>query len=270
MKKLLLILVSLALVLSFAGCSQGEETPTDVSSVADVQTAAPQSQEAGEIKVDTTVEASVESKPQKTESVAVSGESEKTVVSTPVSNDKNEQENMIVEEDLEFSTEAQLKNWFKNQTQVENAVSAEALQTMQQGNTITYLRPGISSSNELVSLDKIIVELSTINYHYRFGEAETSELFIAAHTIDFDQAFYNGFETNLNKGKENYFRTTVNGIEYLYMRNVSSDSAVFVWKQNDVVHSALLYGHYDQINEILPLLKLETVTVQTQDDLVTQ
>jgi uncharacterized lipoprotein NlpE involved in copper resistance len=64
MKKLLFIMVSFALVFSFLGCSNGEETPTDISSVVDLQMVEPQSQEAGEPKVEITAESLVESQIQ--------------------------------------------------------------------------------------------------------------------------------------------------------------------------------------------------------------
>ena len=269
MKKLLFIMVSFALVFSFLGCSNGEETPTDISSVVDLQMVEPQSQEAGEPKVEITAESLVESQIQKLESAVVSQKENTTgsvdegepIVSTIVNPSTAEDE--PVEENLEFTTEAQLKNWFKNGTQVANAVSPEALQIMQQGSAITYLRPAISSDNGLVTLEKITVESSSFGYRYRFLQGEPTEMLIVAHHEDIVQPFYKEFETKLAQGKENYFRTTVNGIEYLYMRNATADAVVLVWKQNDVVQSANFDGHYDQINEILPLLKLESVTVQT-------
>ena len=99
MKKLLTIILSLTLLLSFAGCSGQGETPTDVSSVADVQTVEPQSQEVGENGVDDTQEPSVVSQSAKPASAVVSQETVNSVVSKPSANASKVEED-IVEEDL--------------------------------------------------------------------------------------------------------------------------------------------------------------------------
>ena len=279
MKKIYIILIVLAVLCSVVGCSQNKETPTNVISQGDslIETVVSEletspvsdvvkneASEQDKKEEDSAVNNTVTQKTQN----SVKSESKEEVMSFDTDDLQTEED--IIQEEVKFASEAELINWLKNQENPENQFSVDALATMQRENTITYLKPKVSEDSSLVELVEIGIDSASIHYCYRFLGEDTYSLTVFNCLTDFDNEVYIRYQERVSNGKENYYYTEVNEIEYYYMRNEKEDATVIRWMQGDIPQVALLYGHFEQIDEILPLLELQQVTVQTNNDHVTQ
>ena len=135
---------------------------------------------------------------------------------------------------------------------------------------MTYYSP---THNDGWKIQKIeVVGNGTTHYFYDFDSIVNTgtfgcDLMITVH--DSDSLGINASHCDFMKNKEGSCSTIIEEREYVYCKNTNGSYGI-VWKQNGLYHSASLSSHTDQIEEILPLLKVERVSLQSNSDHVTQ
>jgi hypothetical protein len=170
-----------------------------------------------------------------------------------------------------FTTENQFKNWLLGNNDAFVEERGEALNTLSDGNTVTYYKPVIFNSS-LYKLTSISYE--TGGYRYIFDEVTNNDyhdflwINVNNETIPQLQEYFEKHKQKWLNHDERYFSATVDGIEYACFHN-SSDQTYVSWQQFGKYHTAYVApGYFERIEEVLPLLKLEAVKLRT--DTVTQ
>lgn len=280
MEKIYVVILVLTILFSVVGCSQSNETPTDMISKGEslVETGVSELETS---PVSDVVKNEVTEQDEKEESSAakntVSQKNKNSMVShieedamSSVVENLQTEEDIVVPEDPKFANLAEFEKWLKNQKNTENHFSADALTTMQQGNTLVYLKPNVLSENTSLVFSRIKASADYLFYFYQFADS-TDEFRVTVSLGGEDlQELYDLLKKNATEGKKDYYCTERNGITYYYKKQDLADGTVFSWEQYGKTHAAKIAGHFEQIDEILPLLELQQVTVQTNNDHVTQ
>ncbi len=193
-----------------------------------------------------------------------------TVSNIPNQSDKQQDGNpteLPTYNPLTFTSVSQLEIFFQ-QGVAQNKEQEAALQTFHAQQN-RYLRP---IAVKEWKLQEIVAETSGMTYRYNFPvnkndlQKEECDLKI---TVNYDDnESYNKLFDHIESNKSGV-QLTVDNIEYVYAPHVNNDGITIVWKQFGITHAASLYSHTDQIETILPLLKIERVSLNTTD-LVTQ
>ncbi|MBR3843958.1 MAG: hypothetical protein IKM39_00450 [Clostridia bacterium] len=289
MKKNVFSLVTMIILsLLFTACGIPAESPTDVAESKLEQTIVKTKGEMQEEKEMVSSVPAVEEnetgkeenhKDNKTESVVKGSVKEEVTTSqsveTTAQEDNDGEQGEKVSALPVFTSESALRNWLKTGAG-RNSVEANLMNGIQsRGNY--YYRPIIDEKNDLVSFRSLTVNELTWSYHYDFHDEEVSKsemsgLIINVSYTDFDNKNYEWSRQKVLAKEEGRFSKTVNGIEYFGFHNTEygNDVTVIRFKQNGIPHSASIYGHFDQLDEILPLLKVERVNFTVNDNVVTQ
>ncbi len=165
-----------------------------------------------------------------------------------------------------FSSVSQMEAFLKNR-KAQNDVEAEILNAF--GNQKVYHRP---VQVDAWQLQKINLTLSgCTHYFYDFDDVVNTGSFgcdLLISVYESDPLGNNQSHFNFLKNKSGSQSFTIEEREYVYCEN-NSGSYSISWFQDKMYHTANLNSHTDQIETILPLLKIERVSLNTTD-LVTQ
>ncbi len=300
MKKIVVLLIGiLVFSIVFTACGTPAETPSDVDSTIeqtvgvatqekqeDIQQENNEQQEdtAGEKEAGSTTtkvegssveavpskESKAEQKPVETASKVTSKTTASKVVEQP-----NEKENADVPANPtpEFTTIATLQNWMLSQNSTDQFAQdrQDLLSTMVTGNQIVYYRPVIGNGNDLLQLDNVAASHGVLRYFYGFIDEEYQDLQlrISCYMDDTEKEFYNDIKTNVQNNVDGCILVNVNDHDIVYYDN-QYGVTVFCWQQFGGYIYASLKGenHADKVQDVLPYLNLEKVTLRT--DTVTQ
>ncbi len=282
MKKLLVLLIGiLAFSIVFTACGAPAETPTNIESNVE--------QIAGEIVQEIGSQENVQenNKQQDAGSVVSKETQEEKKPVTPASKDnakttvskvvEKQGDNIDVDIgtdlDPEFTTLLSMQNWLLSKDDGDQFWEDKqvVLSTMLNGNQIVYYRPMIGMGNDSIELDRIKFSGSTLIYYYRFIDTAYNDLQLRVSCYMDDSFKENYLEavSDLETKVYGYVSAEVNNHQVLYRDN-QYGATVFTWYQFGGYIRATLEGenHADKVQEVLPYLNLEKVTLRT--DLETQ
>lgn len=285
MKKILTTMTALCIIVAvfcFTACKQAvkpavPETKTDVSVVtlSDQHPKEEVKEEANEADQEPTED---EVADQENEKAPPSSKVSKPAVQSKpeTTNSPSQQESQgddvgqeeSADEELSFATIAEMENFFKKGiSKTENETAALNVLNKQNG---SYYRPITASGWQL---KKIVISGVPSYYYYDFDDIPNNGVF-GCDLIVFANGTQNKTDPNyvsfaFLKGKEGSKTIVINGNEYVYCLN-NDGSYGIAWNQDGTYFGATLASHTDQIEEILPLLKIEQVSLQTNSDHVTQ
>ncbi len=173
-----------------------------------------------------------------------------------------------------FNTESAFVNWLKAAGTEYQEEWADVMNNVSHGNQIRYFKPAFTASNECTLRYVRVISKNTVEYHYDHGlnPWPDANLLIAVSIGDDTfkkEQFLQGKQEYL-QGKPARYSVTVDNIAYVYYYNEDFESAVVYWEQFGKYHSANILRTPNQLDQILPLLKLEQVTVDLANDHVTQ
>ncbi len=293
MKKMLALLIGLLIFsVVFTGCGTPVETPTNVESNAE-QTAGDivQSEEQQEDAIEENDTVSVASKTVENNDkdvVSKETQTEKEPVETASKVTSKTTALKVIEKESDdndadigtdadslpvFNTVTAMQNWLlSGEDSTQFSENRElALSTMLSGNKIVYYRPTIEPENDLLVLDKVKISGSTVYYCYHFVDKayDDIELKISCYMDDSFKENYLEALDDLEKQVYGYASAEVNNHQVLYRDN-QFGTTNFLWQQFGGYIYASLKGenHADKVQEVLPYLNLEKVTLRT--DLETQ
>ena len=275
----------------FTACGQAPETPTDaivsvVESVVNKEVAVNEnsavvSQDQEETQpvssktstLSTSSKVSVASTPSITSSKPVV--SQTPVASTPAKNT----DGLVADAKVEypsFTKESALKEWLLgNHADYFADKRGDMLSAMGNKETVVYYKPSIPANHSQFILKQINVHTpsSAMHYLYNGNDVLSAELTINV-TTGSTAKFDSGFEEIYKDIKGVYEKTSnhygeevsgycyqQNGIEFFCSYDAVQQYWWIVWKQFDLYHYSTLHGHFDQIEEIIPLLYLQQVKV---------
>ena len=172
-----------------------------------------------------------------------------------------------------FKTIPELQNWMLSQDNNDQFAEEkqELLSQMTNENQMIYYRPTLGNGNDLLRLSKVKVEGGVLYYYYRFVDERYSNLRFNI-SCYMDDSFEGGY-IEMQKALENkaygYASAKIENHDVIYRDN-QTGATVFVWPQFGGYIFAKLTGknHAEKVQEVLPYLNLEKVTLRT--DLVTQ
>ena len=293
MKKILMFTLCLVMIIAcFTACKEAAEstepeTKTDVSTPVVVDQ---QPQEEAQAEANVSEPAQEEEKVETDESEdeqevvdSVSMVESKSVdknqkteqtVTNDNDNDKNTHED-IKQEYPTFKSEVALQKWLKGESDSFEEDRAIVLNNAKQENVVTYARPKISKDDNY-SLNVTHIEtnqgVSTLCYSYapKIKSHSTSSIsvFVRSHEVAALRESHEDAKKDANGEKEYYQSVRHGSIDYYYGYNPILDSFVIYWEQFGFIHSAIAEHVYEQIDQIIPLLELEQVTVKLNDDAV--
>ena len=226
-------------------------------------------------KIEGEKEESVVSKDTEKEPVETASKETSQPTASKVVEQPNEQENAeaVANPTPEFTTVTALQNWMlsKNDTDQFAQDKQDLLSTMATGNQIVYYRPTIDSGNDSLTLKKVTASHGVLRYYYEFTDE-------AYRDLEFSVSCYldDSFKTNyleavkdLDNQVYGYICTNVNNHDVLY-RDSQHGATIFLWQQFGGYIRASIKGenHADKVQEVLPYMNLEKVTLRT--DLETQ
>lgn len=298
MKKQLICLLTICLLLTcFTACGQQKVTVTQTNTPpvtedvvsAEQQVSSVESKPEQANKTESSSKVSTnDNKPQATVStspVASAGSSQNTVVNQAQEKDpttenlENGDTNCAIPDYPTFTSLKDLKDWFQSGTQW----AEDRANVMRQYTTdaiTTYYRPSIPENHPLFTLDYVEIHTPTgqIAYYYSFVDKSIDEslsgvgLSVAVLPTSYDPytTNYYKFLDCVNRSEEGYSLVQADGIPFICRYNKEFNSTRIYWMQNEVVHAAVIYGYHDQLDQIIPLLELEQVTVKLNNDQVVQ
>ncbi len=226
-------------------------------------------------KIEGEKEESVVSKDTEKEPVETASKETSQPTASKVVEQPNEQENAeaVANSRPEFTTVTALQNWMlsKNDTDQFAQDKQALLSTMANGNQIVYFRPAIGNGNDSIQLEKVVASNGVLHYYYRFEDVEYSDLefWVACYLNDSYKSNYIEAIKDLENQVYGYLCTNVNNHDVLYRDN-QHGATIFLWQQFGGYIRASLKGenHADKVQEVIPYLNLEKVTLRT--DLETQ
>ncbi len=289
MKKLLALLIGLLIFsVVFTGCGTPVETPTNVESNAE-QTAGdivqPEEQQEDAMEENDTVSvvSKVEengdkqavSKETQTEKEPVETASKETskITTSKVVDQPNENADAVANPTPEFASVAALQNWIlsKDDTNQFAQDKQALLSTMANGSQIVYYRPAIGNGNDVLQLERVSASHGVLRYNYEFVDDtdDELELQISCYMDDTQKEFYEEIKEDAKNNVGGYILKKQNNIDVIYADN-QHGATMFCWPQFGGYILAYLEGenHADKVQEVLPYLNLEKVTLRT--DLETQ
>ncbi len=222
-------------------------------------------------KVESKPTSKVESKPASKVEISPVDKTQKT--EQTVSDDQNSYEE--IKDDVPvFKSDVEFQKWLKGETISFEDARKVVLNTAKE-NAVTYARPKISKDDNY-RFNEILVEanqgFSTICYRYvpKVKNHSLSSVSIHAHSHDNAslRKSYEDAQKDANGEKEYYQYVRHGSIDYYLEYNSVLDSFVIYWEQFGFIHTAIADHVYEQIEQILPLLELEQVTVKLNDDAV--
>ncbi len=276
----------------FTACGEAPESPTDVKETSSVVSVA-QKQEGGSSVVYQPI-GEQESQNNQEEKEDVNSfqpaESQVPLVSEPNSQEPETPQPPVQESDspaqstdapvadinVEYPTftgENSLKDWLLGKHpdyfQDGRGDMLNAIGT----NKVIYYRPSIPSNHELFMLNQIEVHTPSgaMDYLYNGNDVLSAELGIGisnSNTAQFDSGFKDIYDDikAVYENKSDIYPETVEGycyqyneVDFFYAYMPTKQNSWIVWTQFGLYHYAVLHGHFDQIEEIIPLLYLQQV-----------
>lgn len=168
-----------------------------------------------------------------------------------------------------------LQTWLEFGSGAYESERRECLTQSSKGGMITFYQP----SEELlkfVSLDQIEVHTPSQAYTFDYSFADGKKLSIVVENAQIP-GFYENNATYLDNKKQGYltgkkgcgyYQDPQTGIEFYW--DHGDFYTHIVWMQYGLVHRAMIAEHDDVLDNILPYLVLEQVTVPLNSDHVTQ
>ncbi len=287
------ILLPCLLLTCFAGCKPNEVTPTDVTPT-EVQGEVVQNDAVMEefTQQAETTEPQQTTKQQPTVSQATKKEdkeqpAQNSAVQQPSENggvNNGYMADVLVEHPT-FTTEAALQSWLKgNNTSYFANDRTQMMGTLSANNKVTYRRPAIAANTAQsgYQLERISTYPSgnAIYFHYRSTTNPEEVLKIlpqndGLYNPNWDT--YDIFVENVAKNTEWYYASVVDGITFYYTYIPSRKNFSVVWKQyGKVMEAGCKKVDLDETTvhqkaqQLIPLIKIEQVTVPLNSDHVTQ
>ncbi len=173
-----------------------------------------------------------------------------------------------------FSSEADFRQWLvKGDGSFETERQAAVAQ-MATGNTIRYYSFPALLNSQLLTLKQIDWEPNATDpaYCFRWADSTSTKSTINVTAFVFEPEYGKKMlekdQQNIDDGEEGWGKKTVNGIEYYYYQNPNGYACVIDWKQDGCYACVLMHDYTDRMDQLLPLLTIEPVTLRT--DVVTE
>ncbi len=264
----------------FVGCQQRAVTPTDI-----VDKVVPSLENSTEGNEDVAPskdgsEEKVEPVPTTNSSKENKSDSSKVVSSQSVTKSKQDENSNssyqcdIVIEHPTFTTEKELKNWFLGNGPASYEKDLpKALSALSDSKTLAYYRPLEALETKGFHLDKIEMQASTGNLTYTYGlKNSDAKLLVCADNSPDDaiQRAYKAILADYQAKLENASSYTHEGITYYCDYSPKAKQTIVLWKQFGYARMASVVGYDEPIEELIPLLKIEQVTLDLTSDKVTQ
>ncbi len=279
MKRLFVLLIgTLIISMVFTGCGTPVETPADIESKID-----PVNSESNQDLIDAISQvADSSSNVSETSHQKESSSSKEEKIQI---NEKKENSSNVVEKEFSsqivdkeyvddevnpssFTNENDFQCFLKNGKNFSNATNSVVINT---NNNIAYYRPSIPINNNLVQLVNIEYWGQSITYFYRFCDDNYEHLTfeVSCYLDDSFEENYLEAVNDLEAKVYGYVSANVNNHQVLY-RDTHHGTTAFIWQQFGGYMVAFIKGdnHADKVQEVLPYLNLEKVTLRT--DLETQ
>ena len=309
-KYIIYILLTCLLLSCFAGCKQNEVTPTDVTptdetqaktivtetdtqkenSVSQEQPEASEEQsnlqeqsvtakkeatakkttvttrkEATAKKTTVTAqkEANTQSEPKSTSSVT----SKVVPVKKPIGNVTGYKSDEVVKLPT-FTDEETMQNWFKGY--VPDYFTEQRNATLQQNKNqkFVYYRPTklLEQPGELNYIE--YDQGWYVNYNYHASEYGYCTITVQACLANHYEQIFQWDKEAYAKGERERF--IHDGIDYYYYVNEKTNALSVHWQQFGYTHMATIYNYQGKPEALIPLLKLDQVTINLNSDHVTQ
>jgi len=276
MKKALSVILAIMLfAVCFTACSESPaETKTDAKPVENANSVVVSQAEGS---ADDTVQPTPEaSQPQQNSAPAQQQEqtNEPSLPTQQPASTPNQPTTTVTPEEIHgdiareyptFVSEQALQTWLK---QGSGQYEKERTDILQQANSqkFIYLRPAcdLSQYGELTRIKANAVN-QEISYYYQVNNSASIEIF--SYWTNSAEDLYLFFKDHAEK-KGGIYSIEANDIQYYYVKGGAFSSVV--WQQYGFTHSAFVHQNRDKIEEIIPLLKLEQVTVNLNSDHVTE
>ncbi len=290
MKRILSFLLIAGMVLClFTACGEAPESPTDVKDASSVVSVAEKQEGVSSVVSQPIKEQEPQNNQEEKEDVSSSqpAESKIPVSSVPSETPNNSVSSQPVSQNTEgvvplihveyptFTQEGALKNWILgNHPDYFADGQKDTVASLQnQGSTI-YYRPSIPVNHSLFTLSRVKVHTPSRSFDYFYNEVgEDAELavFVAHDTVpgfgndgiyDVCKNIYEN-PSSAENAEEVGFLFQHHNTDF-YVAYTPADGSCFIaWKQFGFSHVAALHGHFDQIEEIIPLLYLQQVKVDS-------
>ncbi|MBR6548234.1 MAG: hypothetical protein IKT68_01695 [Clostridia bacterium] len=280
MKKYITFILLAGLLLScFAGCNQDEVdstnvTPTEVTSN-DLTENQPEVQENKETQQDQSAvsqdsDAINDEKPDQNEAKQEPASNSVKVNPTEIHGAD------IAREYPTFVSEQALQTWLQKGSGAYETDRSDYLMQASKSNIVNYYHPS-EDLIKLVSLNEIELHTPSNTYIYQYIFDDGKELTLSLNTAKIP-GFYESDESFLENKKQGYlmgqkgyqyYKEPKTGIEF-YWNYADYDTTQIAWMQYGLVQFASFTGHKDILDELLPYLVLEQVTVNLNSDHVTQ
>lgn len=172
-----------------------------------------------------------------------------------------------------FTDEGALKNWLagKHPDYFTNG-QKDMVSVLQSQGSAVYYKPSIPTNHSLFTLSQVEVHTPSRSFDYSYngtgGEAELV-VFVAHDNVkgfgyddmyDLFKSTYENQEPDENAEEIGYLFQH-NNVDFYGLYTPADGSCYVAWQQFGVTHFAGLHGHFDQIEEIIPLLYLQQVKV---------
>lgn len=282
MKYIAFLLTVVFVIVGLTGCGGNKETPTDAAgfptpSQTDSFISAPASEESKAAVQETAVssqaptEGNTSAQPKQATGSKTPGVTSSAVAQEnkqPVSSKADQQTQGDIAVFLpEFKSEAALNDWLLGKSDAFSEERSQMLSTHADGSSIFYYKPAELLKETEYKVKSIEVEKGTITYIFDEVDSTDYQDFVWVVVWKEDTQYRrNTYEEHKQKWldqDDRYYVTNINGIEYVCFRN-AFDKTVVNWIQFDRYFTAYFApGYFEQIDQVLPLLKLEKVTLRT-------
>ncbi len=175
-----------------------------------------------------------------------------------------------------FVSEQALQTWLQKGSGAYEKDRSDYLMQASKSNIVNYYHPS-ENLIKLVSLNEIELHTPSNTYIYQYIFDDGKELTLSLNTAKIP-GFYESDESFLENKKQGYlmgqkgyqyYKEPKTGIEF-YWNYADYDTTQIAWMQYGLVQFASFTGHKDILDELLPYLVLEQVTVNLNSDHVTE
>ncbi len=287
------ILLTCLLLTCFAGCKQNEVTPTDVTPT-EVQGEVVQNDAVMEefTQQAETKEPQQTTKQQQTVSQATKKENEEQTAQNSAVQQPSENGGVnngymadVLVEHPTFTTEAALQSWLKgNNTSYFANDRTQMMGTLSTNTAVTYRRPAIAANTAQsgYQLERISTYPSgnAIYFHYRSTTNPEEILEILPQNDGFYNPaleMYEGAIERVEQNKEWNYSSVADGITFYYTYYPTKKNLAFTWEQFGKIMKASCgkieldeTTVHQKAQQLIPLIKIEQVTVPLNSDHVTQ
>ena len=170
-----------------------------------------------------------------------------------------------------FESEQTFRQWLINGDGNFEAERQASVAQLASGKSLRYYTFPALLNSSLLTLEKVQLEQNATfpAYSLRWADSTSAKnvMNVVAYISD-DKALGDEMlardQEKIDAGEEGWGKKTVNGIEYYYHQDTSITSGGSVhWKQYGLYGFALLYYYPERMDQLLPLLTIEPVTLRT-------